>query len=82
MLNADSPLDDGPSLRYVGVDTYERLSGRSLYGVATREEQPADDGGDGSGIVVAPLFVGHLGAEMLPQLVELLDPNGWNRRSW
>lgn len=79
MLNADSPPEDGPSLRHVCVDTFERLSGRSLYGVATRELAASDDDGTGA---VAPLFVGHLGAEMLPQLVELLDPNGWNRGSW
>ncbi len=60
------------------VDTYERLCGRSLYSKAPVEEQAAED----AAYSLAPLFVGHLDDEQLTQMVELLDPYGYNRGSW
>ncbi len=82
MLDGDAPPAEDDALpRRVIVDTYERLSGRSLYGAATREEQAAEEA-DPSAVVVAPLFVANLDAHLLPQMVELLDPYGYNRRSW
>jgi hypothetical protein len=74
----DAPAAGGAPHRRVCVDTYERLCGRSLYSKAPVEEQAAGDDAFATG----PLFVGHLGAEQLMQLVELLDPYGYNRGSW
>jgi hypothetical protein len=78
MLADGAGTDDVPVTRRVCVDTYERLAGRSLYGAAAGEEQAAD----ADEFSVAPLFVGHVHAEQLTQMVELLDPFRYNRGSW